>query len=53
MDVLVRYDLFFRFIAADDKVMFAISMESLVDFFTVPPVFLAGKTRQEHIVQWR
>eukprot|EP00095_Tigriopus_kingsejongensis_P012668 maker-scaffold22_size673200-snap-gene-1.19 protein:Tk12668 transcript:maker-scaffold22_size673200-snap-gene-1.19-mRNA-1 annotation:"calcium-activated potassium channel" len=30
-----------RFIAADDKVLFMLSMESLVDFFTIPPVFLS------------
>ncbi len=36
-----------RFVAADDKVMFAVSMESMVDFFTVPPVFLASKLKFE------
>ncbi|XP_059098255.1 calcium-activated potassium channel slowpoke-like isoform X2 [Tigriopus californicus] len=30
-----------RFIATDDKVMFMISLESLVDFFTIPPVYLS------------
>ena len=32
-----------RFIAAEDKFLFVFSMESLVDFFTVPPVFLSGE----------
>ena len=32
-----------RFLAAEDKISFIFSMESIVDFFTVPPVFLSGK----------
>jgi len=31
---------FIRFLAADDKLMFIFTIESLVDFFTVPVVFL-------------
>ena len=34
---------FIRFLAADDKLMFIFTIESLVDFFTVPVVFLTGK----------
>ena len=33
---------FIRFLAADDKLMFIFTIESLVDFFTVPVVFLTG-----------
>ena len=33
---------FIRFLAAEDKLFFILSMESIVDFFTVPPVFLSG-----------
>ena len=33
---------FIRFLAADDKLAFVLSIESLVDHFTVPPVFLTG-----------
>jgi hypothetical protein len=32
-----------RFLAADDKLAFVLSIESLVDYFTVPPVFLSGR----------
>lgn len=34
---------FLRFLAADDKLMFIFTIESIVDFMTVPPVFLTGK----------
>ena len=30
-------------LAAEDKLTFIFSMESIVDFFTVPPVFLSGQ----------
>ena len=33
---------FIRFLAADDKLMFLVTVETLVDFFTVPSVFLSG-----------
>ena len=32
-----------RFIAADDKLKFLFTVESVVDFLTVPVVFLTGK----------
>jgi hypothetical protein len=31
-----------RLLATEDKVLFLFSMESFVDFFTLPPVFLSG-----------
>ena len=33
---------FIRFLAADDKLVFLVTIETLVDFFTVPSVFLSG-----------
>ena len=36
---------FIRFLAADDKLMFLVTVETLVDFFTVPSVFLSGNFR--------
>ena len=33
---------FIRLIAADDKLLFLFTRETLVDFFTVPTVFLSG-----------
>ena len=32
-----------RYIAAEDKLKFVFSMESVVDYFTVPPLMLSGK----------
>ena len=34
---------FVRFLAAEDKVLMLFSMESIIDFLTLPPVFLSGK----------
>ena len=34
---------FVRFLAAEDKVIMLFSMESIIDFLTLPPVFLSGK----------
>jgi hypothetical protein len=31
-----------RYIAAEDKLKFVFSMESVVDYFTIPPLVLAG-----------
>ena len=31
-----------RFLAADDKLAYLFTIESLVDFYTIPPVFLSG-----------
>ena len=31
-----------RYIAAEDKLKFVFSMESVVDYFTIPPLILAG-----------
>ncbi len=38
---------FIRFLASEDKVMMLFSMESMVDFFTVPAVFLSSKRLRE------
>jgi potassium large conductance calcium-activated channel subfamily M alpha protein 1 len=37
---------FIRFLAADDKLAFVLSIESLVDYFTVPPIFLSGTLKK-------
>ena len=34
---------FVRFLATEDKVLMLFSMESIIDFLTLPPVFLSGK----------
>ena len=31
-----------RYIAAEDKLKFVFSMESVVDYFTIPPLVLTG-----------
>ena len=41
---------FIRFLAADDKLMFIFTIESLVDFFTVPIVFLTGKKKKRILI---
>ena len=33
---------FVRFLAAEDKVLMLFKMESIIDFLTLPPVFLSG-----------
>ncbi|XP_072213199.1 potassium channel subfamily U member 1 [Excalfactoria chinensis] len=35
-----------RFVAADDKLRFWLELNSLVDFFTIPPVFVAALLRK-------
>ena len=41
---------FVRFLAAEDKVLMLFSMESIIDFLTLPPVFLSGKHSIFHIL---
>ena len=41
---------FVRFLAAEDKVLMLFSMESIIDFLTLPPVFLSGKHSMFHIL---
>ena len=33
--------LFFQFVAANDKLVFWLEINSFVDFFTIPPVFVS------------
>ena len=40
---------FIRMIAADDKLLFLFQRETIVDFFTVPPVFLSGIVNHEKV----
>ena len=39
-----------RYIAAEDKLKFVFSMESVVDYFTIPPLILAGNFIRKHIL---
>ena len=41
---------FVRFMAAEDKVLMLFSMESIIDFLTLPPVFLSGKHSIFHLM---
>ena len=41
-----------RYIAAEDKLKFVFSMESVVDYFTIPPLILAGNFIGKHILTY-
>ncbi|OXB62752.1 hypothetical protein ASZ78_010819 [Callipepla squamata] len=40
------FDFGLRFVAADDKLRFWLELNSLVDFFTIPPVFVSALLRR-------
>ena len=38
-----------RYIAAEDKLKFVFSMESVVDYFTIPPLILSGVCKDRNM----